>query len=311
MIKLLKYICIIIISIVIIDILIGKLGDVVIRDLNTEIHNGDAALVNYNLNKLTADVIIVGSSTAMCHYNPQIIQDSLSLYSQTPISIFNAGASTQGLAYDYALISSIIERKKPKMIILDLHYNDFCEGLNQEQISRLQPYYRYNKSLTDVFNRHLPLRNRILLKSNLYRFNTNFTKLTLSFLKCKGTNGFYAHEGTMDTMPDIEIEKTEYAFNNESVNDFIDIVNMCESNSISLYLIVSPVLNHRFYDSSLVDRVKQLCQENNIFLMDYKDDSRFQKPELYYDRRHLNIQGASLFSSIVISDILLKNNYTK
>lgn len=311
MIKLLKYICIIIISIVIIDILIGKLGDVVIRDLNTEIHNGDAALVNYNLNKLTADVIIVGSSTAMCHYNPQIIQDSLSLYSQTPISIFNAGASTQGLAYDYALISSIIERKKPKMIILDLHYNDFCEGLNQEQISRLQPYYRYNKSLTDVFNRHLPLRNRILLKSNLYRFNTNFTKLTLSFLKRKGTNGFYAHEGTMDTMPDIEIEKTEYAFNNESVNDFIDIVNMCKSNSISLYLIVSPVLNHRFYDSSLVDRVKQLCQENNIFLMDYKDDSRFQKPELYYDRRHLNIQGASLFSSIVISDILLKNNYTK
>lgn len=289
----------IILAIILIDILVGFWGNGIITKLNRENYVGDAALLNYSLNKATADVIIVGSSTALCHYDPSIIKDSLSKYAGRDINVFNAGASTQGMAYADALIKSVIKRERPLMIILDLQQAFLFNDFTPEQQSTLRPYYGYNECITQVFDNHISTREKLLLKSNMYRLNTNFLRLATSFFKEKGSNGFYIHEGELECVPSLIEEPLPHSFNDKSRCEFIDFAKYCKDNGVILIAIVSPYFNHVFTSPQAVEMVQDLCNQEGVPLLDFKNDTTFQHKEYFFDQRHMNVEGARKFTRMI------------
>lgn len=65
------------------------------------------------------DILIFGSSRALHHYNPKIIEDSLGM------SCYNVGSGGQNIYYHLALLEATLERYTPKIAILELMSIDF------------------------------------------------------------------------------------------------------------------------------------------------------------------------------------------
>ena len=111
--------------------------------------------------KLDADVFICGSSRALNHFDPSILQDSLGM------SVYNLGMSGQTLLmiktrYDVALKYN----KQPKLVVLNVdfntlvkmsdlfEYNFFAPYLNEPEIKAAAKCYTGG---FDFFDYNLPL----------------------------------------------------------------------------------------------------------------------------------------------------------
>ena len=70
---------------------------------------------NFICDQMETDILISGSSRCIRHYNPQIIMDSLGL------SCYNSGQMGNGIILNYGRLRMISERKKPSIVIYDLH----------------------------------------------------------------------------------------------------------------------------------------------------------------------------------------------
>ena len=70
---------------------------------------------NYILHQANEDILIFGSSRAIHHYNPQIIEDSLGM------SCYNCGQDGNGIVLFYGWWQMIKERYQPKMIVYDVN----------------------------------------------------------------------------------------------------------------------------------------------------------------------------------------------
>ncbi len=286
----------------IIDVVIGVLGDTIILKLNNKIYDGDIALLNYSLNKVEPDILIVGSSTAQSDYDPDIFEDRLSCNSKK-LFCFNAGASTQGLPYDYALIRSVIGRNKPKHIILDIIPLQLYQGFSEEQQSRIRPFVGVNQYVKEAFIHNTSYREILLLHSNMYRLNTEFFKLALSFMKNTGSNGFYRHEGSLKKIPNFVKEAIPSELNKMAFCELKRIVSLCKDNGVLLTIVVSPCLNHRYSNDEAESFLKTYCASERICFINYKDNRFFQKCNFFHDQRHMNVNGARLFSSAVAKKI--------
>ena len=184
--------------IVMIDVLVGYIGDKYANWLNKEPRNGNAALVNYDLNAATPDVAIIGSSTAICHYVPEIIHDSLKIATGNDYKVFNMGMSRQKQAYNYYALLGLVERKKPVIVIEDV----WASNISMEGYSRyyqeFRPYVNTNHNVREMLKRHGEY--SLLLNSRMYCYNTELVKMILSFMKPAGANGY---KGSNVEMPEI------------------------------------------------------------------------------------------------------------
>src|ERR1700744_1630175 len=76
--------------------------------------SGKYERLTYIVNTDTSDIVVLGSSHAMAHFIPEIIQDSL----HEPT--FNYGTNGQKLLFSRAIYEIRKRRSKQKMVILDI-----------------------------------------------------------------------------------------------------------------------------------------------------------------------------------------------
>ena len=90
------------------------------------------------LDEQTANLVILGSSRARNHYNPEILQDSLDM------SCYNAGRSGCFLVYQRAQLDLMLDRYTPKAIILEVTPYDMAVGEGDyDRLSGLLPYQHH------------------------------------------------------------------------------------------------------------------------------------------------------------------------
>ena len=83
------------------------------------------------------DILIFGSSRALHHYNPEIIEDSLGM------TCYNVGSGGQNIYFHLALLESTLERYTPEIVILELMYIDFevtPQQWDTEKLGTLLPF---------------------------------------------------------------------------------------------------------------------------------------------------------------------------
>lgn len=157
-IKILSAFAVVSATFIIIDIAFGKVLDYVTR-------NKGLTKQNYVMSgRDKYDLLFIGSSRSNHHYDTSYITDSLKLKS------FNAGEDGRGLTYQYPELYAYLTCHTPDVIVLDVLPN--LDGEWKNRIAMLYPLANKYDIIIKTAEK-VDLKNKYLLLSNLYRYNSN------------------------------------------------------------------------------------------------------------------------------------------
>jgi hypothetical protein len=248
------------------------------------------------------DVLIFGSSRALHHYNPKILEDSLGL------TAYNVGSGGQNIYFHNAILEAALERYVPKIVILELMSIDFEKTPLQwdtEKLGTLLPF----SNLSSASRNAVLLRGseeQIKLFSSIYPYNSmQYNMLRNNLLPFENhLKGFIPLNGVWTKgIETREILSSDIDPN--KVKALYHFIETCKKNNIELYIFISPHYANFNGKSRYTELTNQLLIEYGLHVMNYENDSIFvQHPEFFVDPFHLNSEGAKVYSSIAASKIL-------
>lgn len=244
---------------------------------------------------IDANVFIIGSSRAMSHYKPSII-DSI-----TGLNSYNFGLDGKTVESDIMLYNILKNHISdyPKYAIWDVYFGSFtfASKFGDQQYT---PYLN-NKDIWGNINndsvhftfvdKYIPLlrywRKQVFPQYNGFRdaqkgyYNLNIPWLPLKFEDIK--NPF------------------EYTINSELVFRFKETIRELKANGTKVILVFSPFYYKGVYGvtnlSSIIDSIQLYANELQCPLYNYTNDPICYDTSFFYNAWHLNDKGASLFST--------------
>jgi hypothetical protein len=261
----------------------------------------------YVVNEAEEDILIFGSSRANHHYIPEILTDA------TGLSCYNAGCDGQSLFYDYALFRSVLSRRKPEKVILDLGRTSlYHDPANYDRLSHLYPYYGNNEGLSQVVD--LKGRSgRLSRLSKLYTYNSTMLVILKSFVRPRTDfQGYIPYPGdpTMDPAA-VSYDSLWLGVYDESIRGMridenkVDILNSFIEDAleaeVDLYVIDSPYFYLQKDSNNIsLSTIRNILAEHNLTYYNFANNDAFTlQTGLFGDDTHMNHFGAEKFTRIV------------
>ena len=289
------------VAIVIIDIIFGRCCDYMYEHSK----GGDSRKINYAIRECNADILIMGSSRANHHYNPQILSDSLGL------SCYNLGIDGSGVILMDGFYRLITQRYIPKYIIYELTpsfdlYQYAGDANNTRYLSQLKPFYRED-CLKQLFD-DVDCRERMKLNSGLYRYNTSCLNLFRSFSRGKVSegDGYEPLHGAMSVVKPF-VESPIQQIDSLKIKYLKAFINDCKANGTIVLFVISP----RYGAATSMEYQPgfNVCIDERCGVMNYYCDSDLSfKVEYFNDSYHLNKDGADAFTKRIAHDIKKRIN---
>ena len=259
----------------------------------------------YVVEKVDADVIIIGASTASHHYVTSMIEDSLGL------SVYNCGQDGCFYLYQNCLINMVLDRYKPKKIIWDIQperVNAIGVGNEYQNIRYLSPYYGKNSWATDYINSEEKM-TTLKMKSQMFAYNSKILN-SMFPLVMKGSTtekGYIPLPSEGYEYPKLRedyIDESEYLVDKEKLDIFAATVERCKKEGVELLIIGSPGYAHvnKAYKSAVAD-LKKVAAQYGCDIHDYAD-YYLNDPTKFKDAGHLNHKGAVAFTEMIIGEYL-------
>jgi hypothetical protein len=276
-----------------------------LNDLYSKQKKGEYYETSYAMSHVKEDVLIFGSSRAMRHYNPIILEDSLKL------STFNVGKPGNTLLYSEAAFSQILTYHKPKVVILDISPIEFADTERERgQKSMIDVLLKYN-DLPAIEKRINNLDPKQLILSKLfwtYKFNSSIYtmfhndhgKSRLNQLK-----GYKPLNGTKIKEDFVKIDNRDYVEDPLLVKTFRDFLDNARKYNIPVHVVISPTTLYHTHNS--IATIKQITTRFGYDVIDVSHEPKFKKVSFYYDKTHLNEAGAKKFSEL-LADTLIQTS---
>lgn len=271
----------------IIDIGFGFVG----RYLNSHAKGGDTYNHFYIANEMKDSVLIFGSSRAIHHFNPKILEDSLGM------KVYNCGLDGNGILYNYGRLLTILDRYKPKMIIYDIMPSYDIKPDDHTKYLQWQKRWYDRQGIKEIFEDINPL-ERYKMVSNLYRYNTSFIQMFSDNIKPQQTiyKGYKPLYEEIDYDIVDNIPQNAVIWDNLKMEYFRKFVELCQENGVELIISYSPW--YKVKDSHIFDVFNKFAAEYNLPVIDlYADPELAYSPENFADASHLNSVGADKFTS--------------
>lgn len=279
--------------VVIIDVCCGLVMGRVFSDVPEK--NTEIASVYHTFFEKKCDMLILGPSTARHNYNTLLIADSLKL------DVYNAGLDGRDIVYCCTALQEFVKRCSLRYVILDLTAAQF-DDISLSRMKLTSYYYGKNESITDFFNNDTDWKQRLKMRSALYRYNNSVTDIIRIAIKGYNTTGFEPLVGEATNLnryelKDFNLDKTEYKYFNK-------IISICKNNNIELFLVRSPQYGDRV---TFGQWLSKYAENEGVVLLDENSNlSYYSHPELFKDETHLNGNGADLFTQNIIK--IINNN---
>jgi hypothetical protein len=241
-------------------------------------------------------LVVFGSSVALNGINTKTLSDSLGM------DCYNAAANGQTMFYHLVVMKSMLQHTTPRVILLGFKLQDLMgEGVG-DRYNFLSPYYKMGFNAIDEGFERNP-RQRVLMKSNLYRYNTIWWRILLyQFITPNevGECGFIAKPIPPAFPPLQTTTLGAQAISDERLAELTDFMQTCQAQGIRLFLFNPPEYT-RFSDyeqSQTAAMLQCLAQQYGVVLWDDTQDEFFlQHPEYFYDTSHLNINGSAIYTA--------------
>lgn len=284
-----------------IDITVGLVADSVL-DIMPD-YGGQLAKDNYRLHRLETDVVIIGSSRGCHHYVTQQLGDSLDAYFGHHTSVYNAAIAAKIANSNSCAAEAIIARYRPKLVVFDIGEDLLCLD-DVSDIEFSAPFY-WKDTIVRRYLDDIGFRERLFMKSSLYRYNGKLFNLASCFLAPAAVDdGYEPKFGTnIDTTvvkdkPKVTVPTSE--LDSYTLNNFETALKKYSSEKVTLVVVCSP----HFRPNNNNKRLAAICDKYGIPFLDFYDMPYFNsQPELFYDSRHLNDEGAHIYTAMFFEQL--------
>lgn len=286
------------------DFCIGKVGDKLLTKMPD--FGSTAVKQNYRLNRMTSDIVLIGSSRCSHHYVTSILQDSVNKFTCDSISIYNAGIDGQYTNGNLCVIESILTRYSPKLIIFEM--SELSQKQTIDDLYRVRPYYTTNKDVQKYYD-NTTWKEKLSIKSNAYRYNRHIIPLlkTLFLPRNITTDGYEPLFNTMSTKKQerLNLREQELFDNTEifdyTLSNFTRVLDKCKQQNVPIIILTSPMYQTTHPQISLL---QSICEDRSIPYFSWLNDLYFDEhPELFQDQTHLNNDGAHIYTHKVINTL--------
>jgi hypothetical protein len=256
--------------------------------------------------QINADIVISGSSRALAHYDPRIIEGA------TGFSTYNIGLNGSQTDMQLARLQTYLNHnRKPKLLILNFDLFSFVISHEIFDPAQYVPYLREEALYAGVRRvypdawkwRYLPLYGYAVedmrfdwligLKAlfgiqpredHLNGYRPDDRRWTGDFERFKANNA----KGWS-----VDVEK-------QGVTDFADTLRLCQAAAIPVLVVHSPeyfeVQEMARNREEILQRARDLSAEFGAEFWDYSDSSICRDRANFYNSQHLNRSGATVFS---------------
>lgn len=284
------------------DVLIGKVFDNLLHHIGCE---GQIGKTDYALNRVDAQIVIVGSSRAAHHYDSRIIADS------TSKTAYNVGRDGCFFSHNCCLINSILDRYTPEVLVWEFSPEYLYE--DRGQITSLYPYYSKNSYVTNLINEDVSWSEKVKLYSNIYRYNSLLIRIlsrfSLSQAAFLDSNCGFEPLSPKEHLVPLELtekkssDSDDKSYDNESykrnVSRLSYIINRAKTMGVKLILVTSPIYAI-CHDSDELELLKSLCSSENILYLDNRG-LYLDNPTYFNDQTHMNSIGANQYTKSFVS----------
>ena len=293
-------------------IVADQLFGVFFRPLFRRQERGKYFTTSHAIEGSAESIVIIGNSHAAQHFNANRIIDSLQ------VSAFNFGNQWQSMLYYYPVLESVLLHHHPKLIILNLDPDELLYNPSSyERLSILLPYFHANSYIDSAISLISPL-ERYKAGSHLYRFNSTIGYVLLnlagnSYGKSILSRGFDPQDGYLcklnaDEVLVLEDIADSSRLDNIKVRFLQQIINDCKKRNIHLLVTFTPVYKGEIRHNFAYHTLTSILSGNQVEFRNYYKDERFCNDcTLFNDQNHLNVQGANMFTDIIIREIKERN----
>lgn len=256
--------------------------------------SGATSKSTYIANKTNEDILIFGSSRAVHHYNPQIIEDSLGM------SCYNCGYDGNGILLNYGYYQLIIERYAPKVIVYDvLPAFDLINGDNIKYIKGLRPFYRIGH--TRNFVSEVDKIEGVKDYCSMYRYNGISVQTVMDFVKSRiaPKKGYIPSKDKMVKEPVVNDMPDNNMGNIDSIkiNYLSDFIDLCQEKGTKLVFVISPL--YKRTNSNEYEPLRQLASQKNVVIIDNTlFENRNNDASYFSDAVHLTAEGADEYTRL-------------
>ena len=288
------------ILVIIVDFSIGRVFDV----LNDQVfvRNPKSSPADYLVKALDSDIIIIGASTAQCHYIPSIIEDSLKM------NTYNSGLDGTPFIVQNALLNLMLDRYQPKIIVWEIGEVSMEIGDDSKHISYLYPYYDKNKQVKEIIDK-TDCFQKYRMISKTYRNNSTILDGLKNLLL----------RGSIETNPELKgylpLDSTGYAYPpkiHKEIGNTLDCkkiemlkntIERCNDLRVLVCFSFSPKYLDNYAEIMSSAGCKALfgvAKEYNIPVLDFY--TLFpEHPQYFKDNAHLNERGAKEYMEYFVT----------
>ena len=247
--------------------------------------------------KRTADVLILGPSTANHHYDCKILEDSLGM------TCYNAGRDGQNIIYDAMVLEGFMTRCTPKLVIVDVTHSTLSDTW-MASLNDFNCYYGFLKPIDDIIDSIGGPIDKIKRISNIYRYNKTWEwLLNARFAEtAEDLNGYRPLDVKEIKGMSSTVENGNLKMNNQCLLYMNKIIDVCKEKKIKVLFVMSPSLI--IDKGNFEEIVNGELSQKDLELLTWNGDTAFTNhPELFYDMTHLNARGAEVFTKDFIKRV--------
>jgi hypothetical protein len=282
---------------VVLDILAGKLFD----HFYFRSTSGESAQTTYAVTTAAEDCQVFGSSRAVHHYVPGIIEERFSY------SCYNAGKDGQGILYQYAVLKSILLRKAPRVILLDVDADEFRQNeAAYGRLSALLPYYYSHQEVQPVVNERSRY-EQIKALSGLYRYNSLLLNTVSNVFKQENDGmekGYKPLQKQWNKALAAAKKMRKESIDSIKINYFRQFLGDAKKAGSTVVVLVSPVFEKETTPVVSLEIAKSICEELRVPFINSRQEAQFiSQPAYFADIDHLNEQGARAYTGYICNEI--------
>lgn len=276
--------------VIMIDWLVGMAGDYAMHRMPS--YSGQTAKSNFRLNKVDADILVIGSSRGAHHYVTSLLRDSVSSYLGENLTAYNSGIDGEYINSNLCATESVMDRYRPKILIFDVSEWEFADEYAMHNLESLAGNYRNNKFVR-MYLDELGWKERVKMRCNMFRFNHKVLEIASSYVKKGNVTGYEPLKETMKVMPKhVEMPHTIGGY---SLRNFERVLHTAHNKGVLLIVSSSPSFRSEDGNAQLA----AICKKHDTPYIDCYDVAEFNEhPDYFKDAFHLNDKGAHAFTKL-------------
>ena len=258
------------------------------------------------------DVLTFGTSRAVYHVDPRILESSLGR------SALNLGSKGRGILYARMMQALLFERgARPEIVLLQVEPNDLYT-LKPARAGLFAPYYDESpvvRAVLDDGDVFAPLR----FSSHAYRYNGLIPSLAMNAVRSSSFSlahrGFVPVQGDLVGVPPPSPEEVDVGEDSEAefplpqaVALYRDFVRDAQERGARVLMFTGPRFRSgppALREQRGIDAFERLAEELDVPYrpMTEQDYPELASGALYFDPSHMNERGASRFSELLAEEV--------